>query len=165
MIILREYLSSTIRYDNFFVFIIIYNIGYACLKTKLSFLQNTSILNNFEVLFWLQDFFSFEIHNIIFDNFEHQNIIYNIIWSFWKFKYHFWYDMIIFEIYISIWYDKFLNPDIMFQDDMIISLVCYQWSRRYDKADNDNYRLTLVAHQTKFVPRFTIQIMRKSLKI
>ena len=40
---------------------------------------------------------------------------------------------------------------------MIISLVCYQWSRRYDKADNDNYRLTLVAHQTKFVPRFTIQ--------
>ena len=85
MIFLREYLSSTIRYDNFFAFVIIFDIGCDWLKTKLFPSQNTSILHNFEFLFRLKDF------------------------SVFKFQYHFRYEMIILNIEISflIWYDNF----------------------------------------------------------
>ena len=93
--ILREDLSSTIWYDNFFVFITIYIIGCDWLKTKLSFPRITIISKNFAVLFWLTDF------------------------SVLKFQYHFWYEMIILNIKISflIWYDNFENLNIIF--DMI----------------------------------------------
>ena len=56
MIFLREYLSSTIRYDNFFVLLIINDIWCDLLKTKLTFPRNTSISKNFVVLVWLKDF-------------------------------------------------------------------------------------------------------------
>jgi hypothetical protein len=58
MICLKEYLSSSIRNDNFFVFVIVYDNGCDLLKTKLAFPQNTSILKYFE---FLKIFFSFEI--------------------------------------------------------------------------------------------------------
>ena len=35
-----------------------------------------------------------------------------------------------------------MNPDIIFQDDMIITLFYYQWSRRYDRADFPWYEIS-----------------------
>ena len=49
-----------------------------------------------------------------------------------KFKYQFQFDT----------YDKFQKSKYHFRDDMIISLVCYQWSRRYDKADLSWYEIS-----------------------
>ena len=43
-------------------------------------------------------------------------------------------------------------PDIIIRDDMIINLVCYQWLRRYDKADLSWYEISwyLSAHSAAY---------------
>ena len=61
-------------------------------------------------------------------------------------KYHFQYDMINLKIQISlsIWYEIVLNLDIIFQDDMIISLVSYRWLRKHDKVELSWYEISIL---------------------
>ena len=77
-----------------------------------------------------------------------------MIWYFFKSKYHFWDDMTIFKIKISFWDDMifFKNYNVNFLDDtMIISEICYQWSRWYDKAQLSRYEISwyLSAHSAQ----------------